>query len=895
MLLTTKFMRPARDPRAIVRERLLLRLEGPPQCRLVSLVAPAGYGKTTLINQWCDRKAHSGHDIAWLSLDASDDQPQRFWRYVLGALEAVELPTPQSQQQALGGPDESALEGLITALINNLSEQTSPACLVLDDYHLIENPVIHRQISFLIDYLPPSLTLVLMSRSEAPLPLARWRVNGWLSQLHAGDLAFSQSECARFFSDYMGLDLADSVIDQLWRRTEGWAAAMQLSALSRQARQAQEHQVRPEQVMGDWGDDRHISDYVLSEVLEQQKPPARNFLLETSLCSRLTAPLCDYMLERKDSQQLLDRLVRANLFIIPLDSNGQWYRYHDLFREALSHRLQQENPGRHEHLQCRAIHWLLEQDRLQEAISQILSRRDWPWLEAVLEQHGNNLIHEGYHVLVNQWLDALPSQSLEQNPRLLMLRIWALFFSNKLRTIDPLLTQLETRLGDSRQEAQGAQVLHSELALIRSYMARTRSDLTSAQHLTRQVLRDIDHTNIPLKSVIYYGIGLDRYARGDLPGARTALLSAVDHGKREKKHSTVLSSGGLLAWILFYQGEMELALETGSEVRHWVDSFHTDPSQPRLISCWLNSALAQIHREKNDLDQAEACLRPMLGHIRQGTEPGQHVIIQYARAHLAFSRGQYDPAIEYLEDAQQMLQRRRDAILFEPPCLEALQVRCLIAAGRLDQPGQWLEKLRGRKFRNPLNQEQRQMALARIHLAMAMPDKAIALLPPLRLSTERGRHRRHLIELLVIYALAMEAKNQPGEAERILRQALILADGDQFLRLFAEEDSAVGTVYRRLPPQSLPGPFREALDTLLMRPGPVRSGGEQKGLAESLSHREIQVLQLIHEGHPNKVIATRLDVAPTTIKAHIRNLYGKLDVNSRTAALARARQLGLLE
>ncbi|MDX1588612.1 MAG: LuxR C-terminal-related transcriptional regulator [Oleiphilaceae bacterium] len=911
MLLTTKFMRPASDPRAIVRDRLLSRLEDPPRRRLISLVAPAGYGKTTLVNQWCEVRARQGHTIAWLSLDASDDQPQRFWRYVLGALEAAGIATPQSQNKALSDPDESALEGLITALINQLSESHQTACLVLDDYHRIENPVIHRQISFLVDYLPPSLTLVLMSRSEPPLPLSRWRVNGRLSLLHAGDLAFNQSECARFFCDYMGLDLSESAIDQLWKRTEGWAAAMQLTALSRQGQQ-QDSPTRP--VMGDRGDDQHISDYVLSEVLSQQRPPVRDFLLETSLCTRLTAPLCDFMLESEDSQGLLTELVRANLFIIPLDNSGQWYRYHDLFREALSHRLQQQSPQRYRQLQSRAIHWLLEQDRLQEAISQILSRRDWPWLEAVLEQHGNNLIHEGYHELVNQWLDALPPERPDRNPRLLMLRIWALFFSNKLRTIDPLVKQLETLLaqqpGEPRSEPEAHLALHSELDLIRSYMARTRSDLTSAQDLTRQVLQDIDHTNIPLKSVTYYGIGLDRYARGDLPGARTALQSAIDHGKREKKHSTVLSSGGLLAWILFYQGEMELALEIGSQVRQWVDSFHTDPSQPRLISCWLNSALAQIHREKNHLHQAEACLRPMLGHIRQGTEPGQHVVIQYARAHLAFSQGNPESAIEYLEDARQVLLRRRDAILFEPPCLEALQVRCLMAAGTLQEPRRWLEHLAALEFCNPLNREQRQLAIARIQLALGQPQQALALLPELRLSTERGGHRRHLLELLLIEAQAMEALGRPGDAEAVLQRALMLAEADQFLRLIAEEGPTVAAIYHRLSPSRLPALLRESLDGLLKNgePDPQPPGSGQcpvephshktappmSPLREPLSQRERQVLQWIHEGHPNKVIAEQLQVAPTTIKAHIRNLYGKLDVSSRTAALARARQLGLL-
>jgi len=900
MLLATKFMRPAPDPRAIERERLLARFSGGRQARLITVVAPAGYGKTTLVNQWCDKQAESRTAIAWLSLDANDDDPRRFWEYVTGSLAEKVLGNTEKIRDHLNDLDEVALEGAITGLINEVARNGDRnTVLVLDDYHLITSPEIHRQIAFLVDYMPPTMTLVLVSRTEPPLPLARWRVKGWLDALHASDLAFSQPECARFFSDYMGLSLSDEVIARLWNRTEGWAAAMQLTALSRQ--ENEDHPV--EQLMAYRGDHKHISDYVLSEILDKQPEHIRRFLLDTSLCHRISAPLCNAMLERDDSQAILEQLTKANLFIIPLDIEGSWFRYHDLFREALNHRLYAESPARYSGLQAAAIQWLLDQDHFQEAIGQLVEREDWSWLEDVLEHHGNNLIHEGYHVLVNNWLAALPQQIVDNNPRLLMLQIWALFFSNKLNVIDPLLEQLEDlldkRVADSHKDAEGALALHSEIALIRSYMARTRSDLTSAQNLTRQVLRELDHTNIPLKSVTYYGIGLDSYANGDLPGARAALQSAVDYGKREKKHSTVLSSGGLLAWILFYQGEMDLARETCTATRKWVDSFHKDANQPRLISCWQNSSMAQIYREKNDLTLSESYIRPMLDHMRKGTEPGQHIVIQYTRAHLAFSAGNYDDAIAFLEDAENVLTRRRNAILFEPPCLEALHVRCLIAAGRLRNPEEWIGRLKGGEYRNPINREQSRISLARVYLAQNQPDEAIAVLAPLRLSTEQGHHIKHLIELLAVYACALDAQDNPKDAEVMLRRALDLAARDHYLRLFREEGDALARIYQRMDKGPLPVAFTEALDRLLtVEPVPAASSAPARAaisLPEPLSQREIEVLKLINEGHANKVIAEKLAVAPTTIKAHIRNLYGKLGVSSRTAALAKAREAGILE
>lgn len=900
MLLATKFMRPAADPRAIARPRLLERIQPNPARRLTAITAPAGYGKTTLVNQWC---ADNDPPVAWLSLDDQDDEPRRFWTYVIGALEYTLLGTQEAIHRYLDAPEGGHIEGALTAFINTLIEQSiEDTTLILDDYHLTQDPDIHRQMTFLVDHAPPALHLILLSRTEPPLPLSRWRVKGWMEGLHASDLAFSESECGAFFNDYMGLSLDPENVRTIWQRTEGWAAAMQLTALS--GTSTGTVGASPA-VLSEGDNSRHINDYILTEILEQQSPETRDFLLRTSVCRRLCAALCNRILERDDSQAILEQLVYANLFIIPLDTRDQWFRYHDLFREALALRFRQTHPEAYSDLQARAIRWLLSEDHLQEAIVQLIQLEDWDWLEQALEQYGNNLIHTGFHELVHNWLQYLPDQRTTANPRLMMLQIWALFFLNRLNNIEPLLEQLEDtldiRVANSDDNADVALALHNEIALIRSYMARTRSDHSSARDLTQQVLRDIDHTNIPLKSVTYYGIGLDCYANGDLASATTALESAIDHGQREKKHATTLSSGGLLAWILFYQGEMDRALDVGTSVREWVNSYHTDPQQPRLVSCWQNSAMVQIYREKNDLTLADTHMTPLLPHLDSGTEPGQHVVIQYTRAHLAFSRGQHQAAMEYLEDAERVQDQKRDAILFEPPCLEALHVRCHLALN--DRPGAlaWRERLENHNYRNPINREQARIGLARLLLAEGQAEDAINILAPLRLSTEKGRHIKHLIELLAVYAVCLEELDQKEQAVVMLRRALELASRERFLRLFVEEGPALATLYRRMDRHGLPQAFLRDLDSLLAtgapstvtaQPLPDTSPGDD--LVEPLSQREIEVLELIHAGHANKEIAQRMSVAQTTVKAHIRNLYGKLGASSRTGALARARELELL-
>ncbi|WP_111496017.1 LuxR C-terminal-related transcriptional regulator [Marinobacter bohaiensis] len=898
MLLTTKFLRPASDRNAVPRERLLRTLQSRAGKRLNLIIGPAGYGKTTLANQWCTQQTGA---VGWLSLDANDDEPRRFWQYMAGALSHAGLADLDDCQSLFSQADTHDFEGAISGLINHLVAHTREGVsLVLDDYHQIQSPVIHRQLTYFIDYLPPGMDLVIVSRSEPELPVARWRVRQWADTIEPQLLAFSEDEARRFLSEFMALELDPAESRRIWQNAEGWVAAMQLSAIAAgTASQAPRETIgRPP------SSSRELNEYIIGEILNQQPAEVRDFLLDTACCLRLNASLCNHVRQATDSQSLLERLSRSNLFLVPLDSRDQWFRYHDLFREALFTRLQQTAPERIEPLQARAIDWLLDNDDIQEAIAQLVQRRDWPWLERVLAEHGNHLIHGGFHLPVLEWLDKLPSGAVEANPRLSMLQIWGHFFANRLDAIEPRLEQLENRLdrrvADAHPDAEGALGLHSEIALIRGHLARTRADHDSAADLTRQVLRDIDHTQIPLKSVTYYGIGLDCFGRGDLPAAEDALASAVSYGQLERKASTVLSSGGLLAWIRFHRGHIDLALESCRAVRRWIDQHYTDPRQPTLISCWQNCALIEIHRERGELEHAEGYLKPLLSHLETGTEPGQHIIIQYARARLAFTRGDFAGALTALDDARNMLAQRGDRILFEPPNLEAMTARAQLGLSELDAAQRWLERRDAGRYRNPLNAEQDNMTAARVLIALGRPAEALPLLAPLRLSTEQGQHHKHLIEVLTIYADALAAEDKMAEASAMLAEALRRAARQGLYRLFVEESARIRRMIRALDPDTMPGNFLSGLQALLDASDapasePSIRSAPQPGLVEPLSSREIEVLGLINEGLANKDIAQRMQVANATVKAHIRNLYSKLQVKSRTEALARARQLALLQ
>lgn len=911
MLLNTKFLRPSSDPRAIRRARLDALLEPEASKRLNLVVAPAGFGKSTLVSQWCARNSTR---TAWLSLDEHDDKPRQFWQYLIGAFEhsgLIGLDDAKKQLSQETGEDQSAA---ITCLINTLSKEDSPWFLVLDDYHVITSDTIHRQLAWFMDYLPQGMLVTIASRTEPPLPLARWRVRRHVQDIHPGLLAFSEDECRSFFRETMSMDLPEQEILNICRRTEGWVAAMQLSALSGKTGAEQLGQsslanpVAPEEKL--------ISDYVLTEVLQQLPDQLIEFLLDTSCCPRLCASLCNTIRERDDSEDMLATLLAQNLFIIPLDNRNEWFRYHDLFREALLQRLRSLNPDKAANIQSRTINWLLSHGHVQEAIAQIVSSNDTNRLAQVLAEHGNNLIHGGFHLPVLEWLNAIPQDKVQESPQLIMLKVWGLYFANRVEGLEPLIAQVEDlldrRVADSHPDAEGALAIQSELSLVRSYLARSRNDEKNASDLTRQVLKDLDQIEIPLKSVTYYGLGLDYFGKGELNEAQEALESAVHYGQVERKPSTVLSSGGLLSWIQYHRGDTDLALDTTTRIRRWVDEHYSDPSQPRLISCWQNSALTEIYRERNEPELAASYLSPLLEHVEKGTEPGQHVVIQYVRGHLAFSEGKYEAAIEALEDAVSVGIKRREHIVFEPPAVSALLARCYLATGNPAKAMACIEPTITQPANNPLNREQNHIALARTLIADGQYRQAQDTLSALVPVAERNAHNRHLVEILLVYAEALTQEGRAEEASGMLERALDKAEGAGFLRLFAEESETVRSLLLDLPRLRTPGRWNRELLTMLRhqhasmikKPGrsqaPIVATGNVPAsstgaLLEPLSLREQEVLQLINQGLANKDIAAKMAVAPATVKAHIRNLYGKLAVGRRTEALAKARELGLLE
>ncbi len=907
MLLKTKFLAPAYNTRSVGRDRLLARLAPRSARKLMLISAPAGYGKTTLVSQWLHTHERP---FCWLSLDEHDNQSNRFWHYFVGAIETA---IPGFGEEARRHLDsEVTNEASVTAIINELNDWCltgNELSIVLDDFHNIQNHDVLREFAYFIDFLPLNIEVIITTRYEPRLPISRWSVKNWVDQLYSSDLVFSYEESRTFFNHYMGLALTDKQIEQIFRRTEGWIAAMQLAAISASATQVNEQRYLSAEQL--FADERHFSDYVLSEILDHQNETIRNFLLDTSCLLRLNAQLCDAVREQSDSQTILEQLMDANLFLIPLDHKNEWFRYHDMFRESLLNKIKHSAPARLRVLQQRAVAYLTAHDLAHEAIEQVVQVEDWEQLAGLLEKTGNRLIHEGNHIAVLHWLNKIPDALMSKSPRLQMLVIWALFFSNRLDEIQPLLDTLEAlidqqRLDNVETSAHELIDLHSEISLIRSYLARSQADFSSASRLTRQVLDELDHTNMPLKSVTYYGIGLDNYTVGDLQSAEAALKSAIEHGKTEKNYTTVLSSSGLLGWIYFYQGKMELALETGIHNQQWNVSY-ADPSQPRVISCWQNSVLAMIYIEKAEFTIAETYINPLLKHLQIGTEPSLHIIIQYIRASFLFAQKRFVDAISCLDDALRVYQNKKDVLTFEPPSLGALKARCLIAIGQHEKARAVLQDATERAHHSaPLVSEDLLLTQARIEIADKQYDKARETLRELLTAVSEKSHIYHLIQVHALNAIVAALCGDLEQARTDIHRSLALAAKEGFISVYSNESRDITKALALCDDPTLSDDYLKRLNTALGTQAPAQKAVKQTELPgasalvnklqllEPLSQREQEVLELIDKGLANKEIAQKLDLAPATVKAHIRNIYGKIQAKSRTEALSKARQFGLI-
>ncbi len=890
----TKFTPPPVRARLLPREHLIERLNQGRSLPLTLLSASAGFGKTTLLAAWARQSI--GH-VAWLSLEEQDDDPTRFWVAAIAALRTRFPEIGETAFTLLQAPPSPALSTILTVLINELAAFPDEMTLILDDYHVIEEQTVHESLVYLLDHLPSTLHLLLSSRVDPPLALSRWRARGQMVEIRDGDLRLNEQEAASFLRETMGFRLKEEDVGRLWSRTEGWVAGLQLAALSLRGHKDPSAFVRALS-----GSHRFIVDYVWEGILQQQSPAIQQFLLQTAVLTRVNAALCRAVTGKQTSQEMLEAIERANLFLVPLDEKRQWYRFHSLFREALLARLQATQPELVPLLHRRAARWYEAQGLLHEAIPHALSACDFAHAADLMERFLVPQSWRNEYHLLRRWVARLPEAVLRVRPALSLSTVNATVLTSQRGTHTLALVEEPLRVAEHGFRSQGNQSGLGAVLTARAVLLSFQGELAQAFALARQAL-----TLLPEDEQQWRGHALC------LRGAEEAMAGRLTSAQQFLLHGLALyeSSGSLpgkqfalvmLGEVGLSQGELHLAARyfqqalASSEERealaHLQLTLETGARETYYERLALYG-LAQLSYEWNELAAAQQYLHGAL----QGPSEWMHFLTpgQLLQPRLLLACGEGKQGQEVLEE--RVVQASRPEVLRE---LSLCRAWLALSMGDLDQVEYWATmKRQGAEPLALSRREEEVLLLARLRIAEGQPHVALDVLTRWRQEARAEERRHSALHLLVLEALAYEASARSCLALATLQQALAQACSQGYQRLFLDE----GPIMERLLKSLVPSIQEEALvayvQTLLhsfaSATAPRSLSGNDSSLLSPLTPQERRVLQLLAEGATNQDIADRLVIQLSTAKKHVANILSKLGAENRTQAIVRARESSLLE
>jgi LuxR family transcriptional regulator, maltose regulon positive regulatory protein len=912
-LVHTKLVPPQLRPQLVSRAALLGRLDAGLNCKLTLIAAPAGFGKTTLVASWLHqlelrieneelRKSGAKRDsqflivnfqfkTAWVALDAGDNDPLRFWRYVLAACRTLEPDIGVATHNLLRASPWPDYEAVLTTLLNDLAHLPCKGILVLEDYHAITTDQIHEQLAFLLDHLPTTLHLVLLTRSDPRLPLPRLRAQHDLHELRADDLRFSLAETQAFMRQALPYPLPDDAIRHLDARTEGWVAGLRLIALALERHHDPQVVARMLATVG--GSHRHIVAYLVAEVLQVQPEQIQTFLLQTSGLDRLTAPLCDAITGRNDSATILEQLERANLFVVPLDEVGQWYRYHALFAEAMQHAARRRL-GEDTVRACsdRASAWYEQQGLLTEAVEAAFKAKAFARAAALIEQtigpqHFQELLE--YHTL-RRWLAAVPKAMLAQYPRLCLRFAMVLLFSADGRS-PTSRAQMERSLSLAERgwQAQGNRTGVGAVRAARAIMIGEQGEPELAARLAREALAWIAADDHNWRAGCLRLIGSEQLLSGRIHEARQTLLDARGHfeaaGNSHGARAALLKLGDTCV----LGGELRQAAELYRAVSTTAGGDLTDKGNALL-------GLARLAYEWNALDAAEQDAHAAydLG-IRLADQPLQ-VYATLARVQVQRARGHTAQAQQLLYAL--MTQARRPLLI---RAVEAAQAHLALAVGDMAAVERWYTTSSQHRADIPqVQQEQEALIVARMRIAQGDGAAAIQILDPWRVEAHAAGRGRSELEILILTALSYSAQADLQQAQQALLTALARAQPEGYVHLFLDEGAALSRLLQVIVSATGEDPLGMYARTLLHAAGGDSAG---EGAVASplvapalglLTPQEQRVLQLLATGRSNAEIAQALVISINTIKTHIKSIYRKLNVTNRVEAATIAHRLDLL-
>jgi LuxR family maltose regulon positive regulatory protein len=904
-LLETKLYVPRR--RGLVRRpRLLERLNRGAEAALTLVSAPAGFGKTTLLAEWlADRPADTR--AGWLSLDAGDNHPAVFWPYLIAALRTA-APGVGAGALALLEARPPPIETVLAPLLNDLAAVPHDVVLVLDDFHVVDAGDVEAGVAFLLDHLPPRLHLVLATRADPALPLSRLRARGELVEIRAADLRFSPDEAAAFLRDTMGLALTASDVAALEGRTEGWIAALQLAALSMRGREDVAGFVA-----GFAGDDRYVVDYLVEEVLQRQPEPVRRFLLRTSILDRLSGPLCDAVTGEDGGTATLEALERGNLFVVPLDDRRRWYRYHHLFADMLRARLRDGWPGDVPGLHRRASAWYERHGEAAAAIQHALAGEDVAKAAALVELAAPALFQSRQEATVLGWLSALPDELLRDRPVLCNVYAGALLSSGVVDGVEVRLRDAERWLGPSGARGpgdivaagavvvddEGLRLLPGSVAVHRSGQALASGDLAAAVAHARRALALAPPDDHLARGGAAGLLGLAAWTSGALGEADRSWAAAVASLRRAGRVSDALGGTIAVADIRIAQGRLGEALRAYERALQL--AAQTAPDGPVLRgTADMHTGMGDLHRERGDLAAARR-------HLAISRELGDPAGLpqnpsrwRVAMARIRQAEGDSAGALGLLDEAERLY-----AGDFFPNVrpVGAWRARVWAWSGRPGDALGWARE-RGLSAGDELSylREFEHVTLARALLAQSGTGRAAgadgpvreaeALLERLLRAAEAGERTGSVVEILALQALAHHARGDLTAALSPLARALELAEPEGYVRLFADEGPAMAALLDAAARRGIAAAYVRRLQAACGATGARPTGSQE--LVEPLSARELDVLRLLESDLDGPGIARQLTVSLNTVRTHTKNIFSKLGVNTRRAAVRRAAELDLL-